>query len=222
MAYAVTTRSSLRTRIRERLIATFWADDEINRLIDEALKMWNALTGYHHQTSTVSLTSGTRFYDLTTNVANFEIFLGGELDDTHPSPTSLQSLDTLIPAWQGAANATISYLAPIGMDQIAIHPPPTATTSLYVSNVRTAILPTADGDFIQVGEEDLPAIVDCAHFLGTIKEGGAELKDALPLLQNFLKQASKYNSRLSSTSAYRNILGSGDQAPTHDPLRGGQ
>lgn len=40
------TRGELRDQIRERLIDNFWSDAELNLYIDEALRVWNSLTGY--------------------------------------------------------------------------------------------------------------------------------------------------------------------------------
>jgi len=68
-------------------------------------------------------------------------------------------------------------------------------------------VPSGDSDDIQVGEEDLSAIVDYIVFIARLKEGGKEAMEATGLLQNFLSAAAKYNAKLLNNSIYRTVMG---------------
>jgi hypothetical protein len=83
-----------------------------------------------------------------------------------------------------------------------------------IEYLKIAPLPTADGDFIQVAEEDMAAIIDYVHFLCTFKEGGHELAVGNEILKRFLEAAASHNSKLNNISIYRKMLGYGGQNVT--------
>lgn len=62
------TRAEARAAIRQRLqdagAANFWADDELNDLINESLRTWNSAALYHRARGRFSATPGTAFYDI--------------------------------------------------------------------------------------------------------------------------------------------------------------
>jgi hypothetical protein len=78
---------------------------------------------------------------------------------------------------------------------------------MYPTMVLVAQVPSADGDYIQVGEQDMDAIIDYVSFAARIKEGGSETVEAGRALQNFLKQAASRNSSITNCSSYRRLLG---------------
>lgn len=214
MAYTTTTRATLRQRIRETLLANWWSDDELNRLINEAIRVWNVLVGYHRQTTLLTVVAGTIFLDLNTTVANHLMLMRVEFTDTHTNLVSLNELDKMNTRWMCDESTSISNIAPVGLNLIAFNPSSTTDFSMYVESIRTAILPTTDASFIQVSEENISALINYVKFIGALKEGGSELKEAMPLLQNFLMQAAKYNADLNQISIYRQMLGYGGQQET--------
>lgn len=62
------TRAQARAAIRQRLQDAgdehFWTDDELNDLINEALRAWNCAALYHRAKGQFSTTPGTAFYDI--------------------------------------------------------------------------------------------------------------------------------------------------------------
>lgn len=217
MAYANTTRSTLRDKIRERIFDTFWSDDELNRYIDEALKVWNTLTGYNRQASSVTIPANTVFYSLNSGVTNHLIFLRAELSDTHLLPISVHDLDKMNRLWMCDSDYPI-YVALIGLDHCIFYPISATDYSITIESVRKAVLPNADASYIQVGEDDIPSIIEYVHFLCSLKEGGAELNDGIVALRTFMKHAATYNSKLNKISVFRKMLGYGGQPETRQRM----
>lgn len=209
--YTTITLAALRTRIRERLFASFWTDTELTAYVREALRIWNTLTGYWRQAYSLNVGAGTIFFNVNETVPNHMALLRIEMADTHLELTSLAEMDDINPGWQNDASATLRQAAPIGLDQIALNPPAAVDTNIIVYSIRTAPLPVMDADVIQMGEEDIIAIIDYVQFAASIKEGTSEMQTAMSRFQNFLAQASKYNSKLNTISIYRRLLGTGGQ-----------
>lgn len=208
MAYAVTTRATLRTRVRERLLSTFWTDTEINLYINEALRVWNVLTGYQKNTEGVALTGGSvNFHAKTEFMTTGIIVQRIETSNIHLDPITLKELNHLSPTWYGQVASTTSNWMHVGLNNIALYKAPSSTFSATTYFIDTSPIPSLDGDYIQVGEEDMAAIIDYITFIAKIKESGKEFQESVALLQNFLKQASKYNAKVIQTSLYKKVMG---------------
>lgn len=214
MPYSSTTRATLRARVQERLIPTFWGTTELNVYVNEALRVWNVLTGYNRNiTSSVIvapfLTSCTTF-DITQFSPNGLLMLRLEVVDlgTHLDTLTFKELDELSPTWlsTGTGAAPTGWMH-AGMDNILIYPNPDGDYTYSAYTIDKMTIPTTDIDYIQVGEEDMPAIVDYITFIARLKEGGKETQDAQSLLQSFIKAASRYNAKILGTSIYRRIMG---------------
>ena len=197
----------MRARIQDRLISTFWTNAEVNDAIDNSLRVWNALTGYFKQSTAKTISGDTIFYDLEANLANHLSLLRIELAGTHLDLLPIEEKDNAEEDWQDNASGTTVDAMPLGLNLVALDPAPSGSTSYTIVSVRSAELPSGDSANIQIGEEDMAAIVDFATFELSIKEGGQEMADNMKLLENFLLHASKYNSKLNTSSAYRNLLG---------------
>ena len=210
MAYAVTTRSTLRTRITERLISVFWTTTELDIYINEAIRMWNAFTGttfYGAGDVSNSVTTNTFFTDATTWSASLFYVQRLFLANASLDPVRLCDLDELNPTWQSDAAGTINMYAINGLNHVTNYPKPSGSTDVYLQAVLVATVPSSDGDYIQVAEEDMEAIIDYVTFISKLKEGGSETQEASIALQRFLKQACLKNSALNNHSAYRRLLG---------------
>jgi hypothetical protein len=170
--------------------------------------VWNVLTGYAKANQTKTISSGsTPFYAKTAFTDTGIFLLRVETGTTHLGQTVLPELDAMSPTWPTTTATSPSYWVHAGHNNIVLTPIPTGSFSATTYYVDTMAVPSADGDSIQVGEEDLPAIVDYVVFVARLKEGGKEAQEALPLLQNFLKQASQYNAKLLKNALFRRILG---------------
>ena len=208
MAYSTTTRATLRTRIRETLLNNFWTDTELNLYINEALRVWNTLTGYFRTSASYTIPAATSTHSTSTATGSDGwIILRLETTSIHLNPINLAEISSISPGWWSNTAGTPSSWIPLGLNRFATDPQPSSGLSHTIDYVRTAPLPTSDSSFIQIGEEDMLAIIDYVIFISKLKEGGDELAGAQSSLQNFLKQAAKYNSRLLQISSFRTLLG---------------
>jgi hypothetical protein len=91
---------------------------------------------------------------------------------------------------------------------VAIAPPPDASGpySVRLDVVRNAVVPVADGDFIQLGREYASPVLDEAFHIAMFKSGGSEFADTVPLHQSFIRAAANYNERLKALSIYLNPI----------------
>ena len=110
---------------------------------------------------------------------------------------SVSDLDAFNRSWQasrGAPKATA--MASWNMFGVAPVPDNVNPYSITLDVVQNAPIPVADGNFIQLGREELDAVLDYAEHISALKMGGAEFAATVPLLQRFLRVAGQYNERL--------------------------
>jgi len=67
--------------------------------------------------------------------------------------------------------------------------PNTGPYSVTLDLVRNAPVPTALGDFLQVGDEVLENLLDYAEHTALTKEGFPSVQDSMPLLNRFMRAA---------------------------------
>ena len=119
---------------------------------------------------------------------------------------TLHSLDAFHANWQGDVAAQPTRLALTG-DILAAYPTPDGIYSVTLDMVRNAPIPALDADFVQIGREELDAIITYAGFLAVFKEGGAEAVHALENAQSFFRAAIRYGERMgASVSNARTLL----------------
>jgi hypothetical protein len=85
---------------------------------------------------------------------------------------------------------------------IGLKPVPDDVYSIVLDVVRNAPVPTLDTDFLQIGREQVGAILDHAEHLAAFKCGGDEFRATLQQEDNFLKSALAFNKRLAVASRY--------------------
>ncbi len=119
-----------------------------------------------------------------------------------PLPLDIFSnLDSARPYWESRSGPYADYAA-TAFDLLALSPVAQTPVTMNVDVVRSAPLPVLTTDFIQIGREELPYIVDfCRHIL-SFKLAGAEFLATMPLYDNFLKGAQKQNKQLADKCQY--------------------
>ena len=114
--------------------------------------------------------------------------LGAPLDiDT------LFSLDVGIPSWKNQTTPPPSFaiIAGVLYDYVALYPVPSSIYTVYADVIQSAPIPTSPTDYIQVGAEDVPEIINYAvHYLA-FKCGGKEFQSTFPLYDSFMGAASR-------------------------------
>jgi hypothetical protein len=100
---------------------------------------------------------------------------------------TLGELDSGKPMWQTSRG--LPKIAACAYDILAFWRVPDRQYSITCDLSRSAPLPAAPGDYLQVGEEELPYLMDyCRHTL-MFKLGGTEFVQSMALYDNFLKGA---------------------------------
>ena len=130
---------------------------------------------------------------------------------------SLQTLDAARANWQNTTATTPSIIALAGLNLMALHPAPDAAYGVTLDVVRNAPVPSVDGDYIEIGREQLDALLDYACHLASFKMGGQEFQATIREADNFLRQAMGYNERLAAAARY--IVPSRDQARLEEKRR---
>ena len=133
--------------------------------------------------------------------------LHAQIDGQDIQTESLYDLDVYNPPWQtGTGSPKIMAIA--GLNLVALGPVPDATGySVVVDVIRNAALPALDADYLQLGREELDAVLDYCEHIASLKMGGEEFQSTIPLYQRFVQAASIYNDRLKSSVVYIEAMG---------------
>jgi hypothetical protein len=122
---------------------------------------------------------------------------------------TLQELESSTPNWENTSG-TPTDIALCSSNLVALSPVPDNIYSMTFDVVRRAVIPITDGNYIQVGREQLDMILDFAEHLALFKVGGLEWKATSRQAANFLAQSLTYNQRLSA--AARAVISASEQS----------
>lgn len=121
------------------------------------------------------------------------------------TPT-VEDMDIYGIEWDSRPDAD-EVLVVAGIDCFALSPVPVSPqVGILVTVVGNAPVPTADGDFIQVGRDAYDVILDYAQALAMFKMGGQEFSDSAGLTKNFIESAKRDNARLEALGLFRDVL----------------
>lgn len=136
--------------------------------------------------------------------------VNAEINGVSLDTDSLTNMDAFNSNWQTSLSlpdsiATIRTLT-------ALSPCPDGVYSIEFDVVAKAPIPAGilnqttlnDSDYVQIGREQLDAVIDYAEHLATFKMGGDEFRSTLKGAENFFNAALAYNERL--TAMNPNIL----------------
>jgi len=226
MAYARTTIASLRNLLIERLGGNevFWNTTEVHLALNEAIAIWQLITGDFSLTFDYQLISPNQqviaFTTGTTSPMGFIRIRKTHQTATHETaawvptttlyPTNIQEMDQGYYGRQGTASGTTEYWAPFGIDRFVIYPPSTTTATVqvqyYSGDPRMSAGETTL--YLDLGDEEILRILDYAQWSLSFKEG---LKEALlnlePLKEMFLTAARLRSAKLRGSSLYKNYMG---------------
>jgi len=216
VAYTQLTRAQVRTLAYERLDnnTRFYRTDEVNRLINEALRTFNALTGYWKvRVGPIATVADQVFYALPGTMTNPMV---AQWNGKSLQFASLFSMDYSRRAWQSETTTSGGEVpdepkiwCPVGLTQFAIWPADAvAGNSLLFDGVATTPVMSADGDFI----------LDYVQHLAAFKEGGQEHENTGLLFKNFLRAAADRNGQLLAHSRFRAWMGL-DKREQQVPIR---
>jgi hypothetical protein len=222
MAYARTTLTTLRARLLERVggQGKFWVTAEIDYALNEALHFWQLLTGDFVDSGNASLAQ-----DAFTATAPSGCISPFRIKDgtTVLTPTTLQDIDQGHYGWRNETASTPAFWACEGTNLIFVDPADSAGTTLACEFYDGDDQLTAAGDYIQLGDEELDAIMDYAQAYLAFKEGPGEGTDnAQALAQMFEAAAGRRAAWLGEWHPYKRESGSGHQAGQESDMSGAQ
>lgn len=223
MAYSRTTLSTLKDRLAKRLggQGTFWTTHELGDAINEALAVWQLMTGDFVKTETLSMSGGdvTKFnpielYDPTgvsgtdlsaPPMSIFRLSIAG----AKLTPASIEEFDTGLYGWRLTSGADVPYIwAPLGITHLFFYPIPDAAQSVLVEYYRGDKMLTTDGTYINLGDEELDKILDYAQWYLTFKSGTKEgVENSSPLKDMFLAAATLRAEKLRGSALYSKFMG---------------
>lgn len=224
MAFQSYTLADIRGFLQERIDSVpFWVDAEANNAINEALLMWNSLTGFWKGTQTITTTPNTWDYQLDASIV---FGMRVEFDHRTLAPSSFTEMDAGKPGWQsqtttdgGKIPTTPQIWLPMSIDLIAIWPADSdGGHSLVINGISQTPELVDDSDFIDIGAEAFNALLNYALHALALKEGGERFAATLPLFKDFLKEAAEENDQLMTSSLFRQVIGidmNRQEHPTH-------
>ena len=191
----------------------FWRPDEATRILQEAFRIFNCLTGFwRDRIDGGALTVAGQVYYPTPPQLSY--ILRVEVDEVPMASTSLYDLDYGQPTWESevcTASTIPQAFAPIGFNWFALWPASFAGgESLIVEGVTPAPDITAVGN-VNLGQDELETILDYAQHVAQFKEGGQEFEASQETLKEFLKEAGSRNAVLMKSSQFRKWMGLTDQ-----------
>lgn len=118
---------------------------------------------------------------------------------------TIAALDSARPFWQSIGGNP--NMAACLYDIVALTPVPKNTASAISCDVvRSAPLPVLTTDYIQVGREELPYILDMARHVLCFKLGGEEFQTTFAQYDNFVQGCQQRSSILGMQARYLNDL----------------
>lgn len=217
MPYQAVTLAQLRQDLKDQWESVaFWNDADANSYLNEALRVWNLLTAQWKRRITITTTANTVWYSVpSTLVYNLRM----DFSSFPMEVTSLFDLDNGQPNWEGETTSSGGNVptrpvifAPAGLNMFAIWPADAAGGNmLVVDGVRQTPVLTADADFVDLGQEEMNAILGYALHIGTFKEGGSRFGATQRFYQDFIRTAAEKNQRLKASTMYRRVMGLDNQ-----------
>jgi hypothetical protein len=212
MTYTAITRATLRARLQDRFTGDpFWSATEANDALNEALRYFNLFTGYWRGSATAVTTANNPFVTIPATLTyRTRVTRAG----------FALARKSLIELYRGKRNwrtqtttsgspvpSTVREWAPVGLGQIAIWPTDAAGgLTLTFEAVKLTPILTADGQFLDIGNEEVNLVLNEALWILTFKRPSL-LPQMKPKHQAFLEGCLERNDQLRQSSYFRRQLG---------------
>ncbi len=217
MAYARVTFSTLRTQLDDRLKTqgNFWNQLEKDRAINEAVAIWQSMTGDHiiEITQTISDSTANLVTLVTNDTAGKSLSVLRMNQSSGPALREMHyyDLDQGFYGWRTETAASTTqrpaYWSPVGIDKIFIYPRTGASQAYRFTCYGEIAVLTAAGDYIDINEGELQRLMGMAQALLAFKEGVTEgTENANALRDLFLQVAQTRNKELQLTATYKDYM----------------
>lgn len=224
-SYQSHTLAQMQTALLEKVESVpFWTSAEATDALNEALLLWNLLTGFWKDTVTILTTTSNWDYALPSSlVFGTRVMWNGKI----LAEASLDEMDSGRPNWQAETTTSGGSVPtqpvkwfPLSIDLIGIWPADMVSgNALTVDGVAQTPRLVSGGDYIDIGDEEFNAILGYALHALALKEGGERFAATLPLLVEFLSEAAEENDQLTQSAMFRQFLGI-DETRQARPTRG--
>jgi hypothetical protein len=212
VAYTSTTRATLRARLQDRYTGDpYWSTVEANDALNESLRQFNLFTGYWRGNATAPTVINTPFVVVpgTLTYRTRVTRVGKAL--TRKSIVELyrskRNWRTQTTASGSPVPTTIQEWAPVGLSAIAIWPTDAVGgTVLTFEAVKLTPVLTADGQFVDIGDEELKLVLDEALYVLSFKLPSV-MEQMKPKHMAFLAGCLERNDQMRASSYYRRVLG---------------
>ena len=188
--------------------SVFWTEGEKRDALNEALCVWQAMTGEWTFGFSMPVVSG-HFYEVPKQLVGLQRVLwasnGNPTSGVPLTEISIPELDFGSPGWENVSGTPL-YWAPLGVNRVAFSPAPLVGAIVYEGIQETPSLINST-DYIQLGDEELTRITSYAQAYLALKEGTKEFQNAEDELQEFVKAAGLRNARLKATALYKYYMG---------------
>lgn len=191
----------------------FWSDEQARRALNEAIRTWNLLTGMWKRRVVIPTPAPSSPWIALPSMLTYAMkvnFISSPL-----MPASRQGLDQFRIGWEGETTASGGDVpsspklwAPAGLTLIAVWPADAVGgQSLVADGIAQTPVLVNDGDFLDIGEHELDAILGFALHVAAFKAGSPLFPGTYSLRRSFLAAAVDLNTRLRASAYFRRQLG---------------
>ena len=190
----------------------YWTGPQAQIAINEALRVYNLLTGVWKQRIVLTTTPGTIWYTLpSTLVYRVRIEF-----NSHPlDPGSTHELDNGRPGWEahttatgGPVPSTVKLWIPKGLNLLGIYPADAAgSNSLSIDGVRRTPVLASGSDTLNMSRSEKDAILAYALHALSFSAGGQIFASTEVHYKNFITFCATQNPRLLQSNFFRGIMG---------------
>lgn len=214
MAYQRVTLSTLRTQLLDLLHSqgNFWTQEERDAAINEAIAVWQLMTGETVTTVTQSVVSTTDNLISLNNTGVLSVLRVADSQENPLRELSIVELDQGYYGWRTETAASTTqrpeYWIPLGINKIMVYPKAGATVTYNLQIYADAVPLIATNSYIDIDESQLTKVLAYAQSLLAFKQGvGDGTDNAKPLRDLFITAAQERNKLLMQTALYKNYMG---------------
>lgn len=115
----------------------------------------------------------------------------------------VSDMDSYSPGWRNTflvAGQIPDTIINYGWNLVGVHPTPSTVAPTFSISFDMFVEAPVGTDPIQIAPEHLQAVLDYAKHIAIFKLGGSEFANTTPLMERFVMEAARYNSRLEAES----------------------
>src|SRR5262245_5551183 len=210
---ATYTWATVRERIHEKAERRpFWELPELRDAFNEALCVWNLLTGVWKRRLTLPTVATQSLYAIP---ALMLYRMRITYDNVPLSPASREELNNGRPTWRGETTAsggdvptTPHFWAPVSLNLFYLWPADAVGGhTLTLDGVSATPQIVEDADSVDLDEDHFTAVLGYTLHTLTFKQGGPAFAASQPLFKAFLEEAADRNSLIKTSQVYRRVMG---------------